>query len=876
MVDLKTLKFRYPWRPYQQRVLKLFNEYLDDKRLHIVAAPGAGKTTLGLEAFRRLGGKTLVLSPTRTIRDQWISRLADFIDGRDPQTLDWVSNDVKKIEFLTSITYQAMHSGITSDEDDELASKPDLNVFVQTLKDENIEVLIMDEAHHLRKEWWRALDQIITEIPALTLVSLTATPPYDSQSHEWQRYQQLCGPIDEEISIPELVKVDTLCAHQDFVWASDVSETEAQRLRDYDQLTKSVCESLRTSAEFELMLRTHSWMSAEPDLDSVSKNPRLALAVLSYFKDRPQPQSSALLGLLDLRNDEVPALNRRGWHTLLDGVLFDPEFQRDERHSEIIDKLKKELRAKQLLRGRELSIKRSKELSRSLALSPSKIDSCVNIHLLESRHHAQNLRQVVLTDYIRDEFTDSVTERGEPTLGAVPIFDELITMSPASAKVALLTGRVSVVHSSLLDKLLKLAERTKLTTEPYARAPEFIEVRGPLNRLTSVFTELLGSGDVNCLIGTRALLGEGWDAPSVNSLILASSVGSFMLTNQMRGRAIRVNKARPDKISSIWHLVAVDKKTRSGLEDYENLCERFNTFVGLSHMNDVIVSGFERMHADHLSHVFSSVSAERNNQQMVERYQAFHAGEHKWQTALIGDDSARVTPSVKSSALMNIKQFHFGNTLRASSVNLLLLVPAIVLLGRSLLGYEFSPLLAFFAAVGGLISLYNLPKVVRLLRVYLLHLPVDGSLRAIASALKIALCEAGILKSSAGSLRVESVPDGNGHFALSLSGGTFHESSIFADCLAEILMPIDNPRYLIVRDGEAFNLKRQDYHAVPAVLGVKKDRAELFLDKWRLYVGPSELIYTRSNLGRSRLLRAKARAFSANFKSDVEREDRWV
>ena len=42
-----SLKFRYSWRPYQQRVLDSIDQHLDDDRLHVVAAPGAGKTTVG-------------------------------------------------------------------------------------------------------------------------------------------------------------------------------------------------------------------------------------------------------------------------------------------------------------------------------------------------------------------------------------------------------------------------------------------------------------------------------------------------------------------------------------------------------------------------------------------------------------------------------------------------------------------------------------------------------------------------------------------------------------------------------------------------------------------------------------------------------------
>jgi len=74
--DASNLEFIYPWRPEQQRVLDRLNTYMDDKRVHIVAAPGAGKTVLGLEIFNRLNLKTLALSPTVLVKNQWIERLS--------------------------------------------------------------------------------------------------------------------------------------------------------------------------------------------------------------------------------------------------------------------------------------------------------------------------------------------------------------------------------------------------------------------------------------------------------------------------------------------------------------------------------------------------------------------------------------------------------------------------------------------------------------------------------------------------------------------------------------------------------------------------------------------------------------------------------
>ena len=57
------LQFKGTWRDYQERVLSNSEKYLADGKLHIVAAPGSGKTTLGIELIRRLGEPCLILSP---------------------------------------------------------------------------------------------------------------------------------------------------------------------------------------------------------------------------------------------------------------------------------------------------------------------------------------------------------------------------------------------------------------------------------------------------------------------------------------------------------------------------------------------------------------------------------------------------------------------------------------------------------------------------------------------------------------------------------------------------------------------------------------------------------------------------------------------
>jgi len=587
---------------------------------------------------RRLKKNALVLSPTRVIRDQWLSRLSDFCDVEDSESLDWISRDIDEPRALTSVTYQALYAKLTNDKaehqseqlvdiEEEFSQKIKTNAlrnFIAKLQQHNIQVIIMDEAHHLRAEWWRAIDKVLAALPDLILVSLTATPPYDSEGHEWSKYEQLCGPIDEEISVPELVKTGTLCPHQDYIWAVDVSPSEKMRIKQYDERVSFLCRTLFNDQFFNQVVLEHPWLTQIADTDAVIKQPHIAIALLSFMKAKQIEIPHYLFSLLDLTVNDIPDFGRQQWQLLIEAVLFSNTFIHSAAAKKFIEQLKKQLRSTELLHKRQLSLVRSRRLERSLSLSAAKITACINIHKIEYRSRQQDLRQVILTDYIRDEMVSANSKIGNVNLGAWPIYRELVVESKIPEQIAMLTGRLCLIHKQQIDGLLALCESKKITAKPFHGNQIFYQVSGPLNQLTNAFTELLISGKIKVLIGTRSLLGEGWDAPVVNSLILASSVGSFMLTNQMRGRAIRIDKKRVDKISSIWHLVAIDAESESGQRDYYNLKNRFETFVGLSEKALTIESGFDRLKATGLEYLllsdFKHKAISANNWQMMRRF----------------------------------------------------------------------------------------------------------------------------------------------------------------------------------------------------------------------------------------------------------------
>ena len=106
------LNFKGSWRQYQKQVLDRFQDYQADGHVHLVAAPGSGKTTIGIELIARFGNPALILVPTVTIREQWVDRIQTAFLENEQKISDLVSQNLKEMKALTIVTYQAFHSAM--------------------------------------------------------------------------------------------------------------------------------------------------------------------------------------------------------------------------------------------------------------------------------------------------------------------------------------------------------------------------------------------------------------------------------------------------------------------------------------------------------------------------------------------------------------------------------------------------------------------------------------------------------------------------------------------------------------------------------------------------------------------------------------------
>ena len=152
---------------------------------------------------------------------------------------------------------------------------------------------------------------------------------------------------------------------------------------------------------------------------------------------------------------------------------------------------------------------------------------------------------------------------------------------------------------------------------------------------------------------------------------------------------------------------------------------------------------------------------------------------------------------------------------------------------------------------------------------------VEGVLKQIAITILETMSSQDLLKSSIKNVGLHVMED-HGRFFVSCSNLPAAENNLFIQALQELLDPVENPRYLLVKHGSFWGKVRQtDYFAIPSILSVKRKSVEMFKQLWEKYIGKCEVVYTRNLEGRKLLLKARREASSAIKRRRSERLSKW-
>lgn len=879
MKTFDNISFIGEFRSYQQRALGNIEKYLSDGKVHIVAAPGSGKTILGLEIIRCLNKPALILSPTITIRDQWGDRFTERFLPSGERFRDYFSFSLREPGLLTSITYQSLHSAYNrlietgyDEEEDSGEQSADYTDFdlLRAIRKAGVGTVCLDEAHHLKSEWQRSLEGFIAAVKSeVTVVALTATPPYDSMPAEWKRYTDLCGEIDEEIPVPELVKQKTLCPHQDYIYFNYPTKEETEKLKVFrDKAENCVNEFAGDPAFNDLLEQSGLITGFQLQEEFILENAKGSIALLSLAQSRGIEIPKKLVKLV-CPGGRLPEYKLVFAETAFQFVLDNTEaFSK-----EAAEVLRKKLSENGFIDRNRVCLQASDRINRMLISSAGKLDSIAKIAQAESASLSGRLRMLVLTDYIKKDLIRIVgTGEHISVISTVTIFETIRRAVGKDVSVAVLSGGLVILPNNVIDTVKALAggKELSLSVKPIENTGHGEVVFGGTNRnKVAIITEVFQKGYINVLVGTKALLGEGWDSPCINSLILASFVGSFVLSNQMRGRAIRIDKDDPQKSANIWHLVTIEPPTlKEKIEnlllnmrlrtqtivsgDYETLVRRFGCFLAPDYQKDVIQSGISRVSI--IKPPFNKAGFDAINKKMLDMASRRSELKDRWDNALSGPlhpevlDVAEAPPSVQPTSFM------FTNLLYTMLLNALLIISV-----RGFMIPAFSSGSLLYIAVSAIIVFLLVRAYRRLLKFISPKRTINTFSRCVLKTLK----DMGIVSSEYVCTSIESDPD-DVFINCGIINATLHEKAVFASAMRELLTSIDNPRYIIINKYRFlfFTVKRYGHsYACPSVMGSKKENAELFLHYLKRAGGAFEGIYTRSEAGRKELLKCRRKSY---------------
>ncbi len=386
-------------------------------------------------------------------------------------------------------------------------------------------------------------------------------------------------------------------------------------------------------------------------------------------------------------------------------------------------------------------------------------------------------------------------------------------------------------------------------------------------------------------MGTRALLGEGWDAPATTGLVDLSTTTTPGSIVQTRGRALRLDPEAPDKVAINWTVCAISEAHPRGDNDWQRTVRKHEGYFGVDDTGDV-VDGVAHVHPDFSS--FAPPPATtfgETNAHMLER--AEHRADIRaaWAVGTPYVDQARRTIWVRprrSSARADLVP-------AAAPTGTIALPPRIVLGPDGVRGgariWTGLPMTGLGLAIltgAAAVAAPPLAVVVPVLAALAWFATARGRRRVIdelgrapdvvrlGCALADALAAAQLTRTGAGSVTWRVANDGQ--VRLSLEGDE-SDSRLFAEAMAEVLDPIAAPRYLVPRyvadpptsisalkPLSALRAGGTVWHAVPTVLGVRAELAQIFAEQWARWIGGGAALYTGSPEGAGVLAAVRGQA----------------
>lgn len=762
------------------------------------------------------------------------------------------------------------------------------------LKEFGVKTVIFDECHHLQTYWAVVMKNILEWMGVENIIGLTATPPLDERPEILQNYVNLLGPVDFEIPTPAVVKDGMLAPYQDMTYFCLPEPREMEYLSRCHQKFHDLVDKFKSpDSDFcrwvisRIIERRMADGSQREWRKLFAARPDFSVAGVKYLRNAGVriPPDITLIG------EMAGEMIIEDWALLIeDYALNRLKISGEEEHKALYDAIRDALYTLGFVLTEKGIRTYISPIDRVLAYSRSKLNAVKDIIRHEMRNLGDRIRVAVVTDF---EYSNALSLAklenvlDEECGGAVSVIKELVCDEELDRlNPVMVTGKSLLCDDDLaetyVEQFRKWAEDhgydITLSMKPVFGG-RLCEIEGSgrdWNTKSAVLftTSLLEKGITKCMVGTRGLLGEGWDAISLNTLIDLCSASTYASVNQLRGRSIRKDENQPRKLANNWDVVCCAPGLEKGYNDLKRLHKKHRQFYsictdgriqkGVNHI-DPSLAFVNELDAEAINRLNERMMAKASERDI--RYDMWRIGEkfvnveQESVEFTMDRNSVPCDTGVFTLHTANLRGRHAANKFKGGAGVLAMLAAAIAAASSI-------PLAVAFGAVSVLLlrsAAKGVGKAAEYSRNNVLNMDSLDFARRCALCVFHALQNAGLISRTLIEKHINISRREDGSIRIFLDA-TPEESSLFARSFDELLSPIMNQRYAVPRyetvtrgiksNIEAINAGLNPgrsviaaWHPVPDALGANREKAEIFKAQWNRYVSRGELVYLKSEQG---------------------------
>ena len=764
---------------------------------------------------------------------------------------------------------------------------------LQRLKDAGVKTVIFDECHHLQTYWAIVMKYILQWMEIENIIGLTATPPIDEKSEILQNYMGLLGEIDFQIPTPAVVKDGMLAPYQDLTYFCIPEEDEMEYLNQCHLKFHKLIEKF-SSAQSDFCQWIVNRIIHRKLADGTQREWRKLFAQRTDFccagVKYLRKVGIKLPPDITLSSGMYGELSVEEWALLIeDYALNRLKLSAEEEHKLLYDEIKDALYTLGFILTETGIRTYISPLSRVLSYSKSKLKAVKDILLHEMKHMGNNLRAAVVTDF---EFSNALSLKkldnvlDEECGGAISVIKALVSDEELDKlNPIMVTGQSLLCDDDIAEEYLGLFNEwakaggldIKLNMKPVYDG-KLCEIEGygsDWNTKSAILftTSMLEKGLTRCMVGTRGLLGEGWDSLSLNTLIDLCCAATYASVNQLRGRSIRKDEKNPRKLANNWDVVAYASNLEKGDSDYKRLVKKHQQFYsicedgriqkGVGHVHPQLAFK-ERLTPEDINQINEDMFKKATQREL--QYDAWKVGERFYNAEqgsveISLDEDAIARDASVAGDKANALQMKASWQKFKRGAGVLGLLAAVAASGLSL------PLALVTGTVSALFlysSAKGVGKTAEFTRKEVLQMNKLEFIKRMSMTVLEALKESGLVARNLMERNVCVTSQGGSSIRVFLEG-TPEDSQLFSRCLDEVMSPLVDQRYAIPRYAtKADNKGNWDtikagldsgsaqivaYHPVPDVLGANKEKAEIFQKHWNRKISRGQVVYLKSAEG---------------------------